>query len=70
MGASACGDDDAGDSEPTTTSAITPGEVEDPGEGDNVPGDPNTPDPGTGEPEGGNQDDPGAGVGGEQSNPY
>lgn len=70
LGASACGADEPGDSDATTTTGVTPGEVEDPGEGDNLPGDPNTPDPGTGEPEGGNQDEPGAGVGGEQSNPY
>lgn len=69
-GFSACGGEGSTNDQPTTTSGVGPQEVEDPGEGDNVPGDPNTPDPGTDSPDGGNQDDPPAGVGGDQSNPY
>ncbi len=41
-GASACGDDDADEPDPTTTTGIVPGEVEDPGEG-TTPGDGGTP---------------------------
>lgn len=69
-GFSACGGEGSTEDQPTTTSAVTPQEVEDPGEGDNVPSDPNPPDPGSDSPTGGNQDDPPAGVGGDQSNPY
>lgn len=69
-GVSACGGEGSTDDQPTTTSAVTPQEVEDPGEGDNVPSDPNPPEGGTESPDGGNQDEPPAGVGGDQSNPY
>lgn len=68
-GSSACGGDGSEEPDATTTTGVVPGEVEDPGEGDNTPGAPNTPDPGTGEQDGGNQDEPGAGVGGQQGNP-
>ncbi|HUR48495.1 MAG TPA: hypothetical protein VMY88_03050 [Acidimicrobiales bacterium] len=59
---SACAGEVSDSPEASTTTGVSPGEVEDPGEGGNVPGDPNTPEPGA--------DDPGAGVGGDQSNPY
>ena len=68
-GVSACGGEGSTDDQPTTTSGVTPQDVEDPAEGDDTTGEPSTPGPDTGTPEGSNQDDPPAGVGGDQSNP-